>query len=180
MDFFAWNRIVGALLGAAIFALGARMSTEVLFRVEPPEHPAYIIEGVNELPSLAQTVATTETLLPDFASAIPAANIDHGESLAVPCAICHTWEEGGANAIGPNLYDIIGATKTNVDGYNYSPAFQSLRGVWSYTELFAFLEQPSTFVPGTMMGFPGISNEQDRLDLIAYMRSWSSNPAPLP
>ena len=180
MDFFTLNRIAGAVLGAALFALGARIGAEALFRVEPPEHPAYIVEGVDELPAAAQTAATPETPLPDFASAIPAANIDHGESLAAPCAICHNWEEGGADAIGPNLYDIVGATKTNVDEYNYSPAFQSLRGVWSYAELFAFLEQPSAFAPGTMMGFPGISDEQDRLDLIAFMRSWSTDPAPLP
>jgi cytochrome c len=66
------------------------------------------------------------------------------------------------------------------EGFNYSPAFQSLDGEWTYAELFAFLEQPSVFAPGTTMAFAGLPREQDRLDLIAYMRSWSANPAPLP
>jgi len=118
--------------------------------------------------------------LPDFARAIPEASIDNGEMIAAPCAVCHNWEDGGSNLIGPNLYDVVGSAKAEVAGFNYSPAFQSLEGDWTYAELFAFLEQPSIFAPGTIMAFAGLPRAQDRLDLIAYMRSWSANPAPLP
>ncbi|MEE8438515.1 MAG: c-type cytochrome, partial [Micropepsaceae bacterium] len=104
---------------------------------------------------------------------------DNGQMIAEPCAFCHNWEEGGGNLIGPNLYGVVEGAKASVEGFNYSPAFQTLNGAWTYAELFAFLEQPSLYAPGTIMAFAGISGEQDRLDLIAYMRSWSANPEPI-
>lgn len=180
MDFFTWNKIAGAALGAAMFALIAKLGADSLFEVEPLEHPAYIVEGAGELePSQAQAAAPVPEL-PDFSSAIPSANIENGQTLSAPCAICHNWEDGGGHLIGPNLYDVVGSEKGAAPGFNYSQAFQSLDGEWTYAELFVFLEQPAIFAPGTTMAFAGISNTQDRIDLIAYMRTWSADPAPLP
>jgi len=180
MDWFTLNKIAGAVLGAAMFVLIARLSADALFEVEPLEHPAYIVEGVGETEAPGAQAAAPVPELPDFSSAIPAASIDNGRTISAPCAICHNWEDGGGNSIGPNLYDVIGREKASEPGFNYSPALQGLGGEWSYAELFAFLEQPAVFAPGTTMAFAGLSNPQDRLDLIAYMRSWSADPAPLP
>lgn len=180
MDFFTWNKIAGAVLGTAMFILVAKIGAEALFEAAPPEHPAYIVEGIEDIEAPAEPAAAPDLALPDFARAIPAANIDNGETIAAPCAVCHNWDNGGGNMIGPNLYDVVGSEKANVAGFNYSPAFQGLDGEWTDAELFAFLEQPSVFAPGTTMAFAGLPREQDRLDLIAYMRNWSANPAPLP
>ncbi len=212
MDFFTWNRIAGTVLVTALYVVVLRIGAEALYHVEPPEQPAYIVEGLEDIsapadpaalatpaapaaaaapaataaPAAAATAAAPaapvpipEIELPDFASAISSANIANGQMIAEPCAFCHNWEEGDGNLIGPNLYGVVGGARASVEGFNYSPAFQSLNGVWTYAELFAFLEQPSLYAPGTLMAFAGISGEQDRLDLIAYMRSWSANPAPI-
>ena len=200
MYFFTWNKIAGAILGAALFVMLARFSAEALFQVEPPEHPGYIVEGLEEsAPPLAQTAragraptpepapapepvapaSPLEANLPDFARAIASASLNNGQMIAERCAPCHNWEDGGGNLIGPNLFAIVGSAKAGVEGFNYSLAFQTLGGDWSDAELFAFLEQPSIFSPGTFMAFAGLVGEQDRLDLIAYMRSWSNSPAPL-
>jgi cytochrome c len=204
---FTWNKIAGAVLGTALFIMLARFGAEALFHVEPLEHPGYIVEGLEEsAPSNAQSaraaptptaepdapvepvepapepVAPTsplETGLPDFASAIASASLSNGQMIAERCAPCHNWEEGDGNLIGPNLFAIVGSAKAGVEGFSYSPAFQTLAGNWSDAELFAFLEQPTIFAPGTFMAFAGLPNEQDRLDLIATMRSWSNDPAPL-
>ena len=180
MDHYAWNRIAGAALGAAMFVLVLKIGADGLFEVEPLEHPAYIVEGIGETETEDAQAAVPDSVLPDFSSAIPAADIDNGQTISAPCAICHNWDDEGGNLIGPNLYDIVGKEKGAAAGFTYSPAFQGLGGEWTYAELFAFLEQPSVFAPGTTMAFAGISSEQDRLDLIAYMRSWSTDPAPLP
>jgi len=180
MDSFTWNKIAGAVLGAALYVLVAKIGAEALFEAEPLEHPAYIVEGIEDTRVPVEPAASPDLALPDFARAIPAANIDNGRMIAAPCAVCHNWEDGGGNLIGPNLYGVVGSGKAMAEGFNYSPAFQSLDGEWTYAELFAFLEQPSVFAPGTTMAFAGLPREQDRLDLIAYMRSWSANPAPLP
>jgi len=200
---FTWNKIAGAILGAALFVMLARFSAEALFQVEPPEHPGYIVEGLEEsAPPTAQTARAgpapapepvapgapgapgaparlLEANLPDFARAIASASPSNGQMIAERCAPCHNWEDGAGNLIGPNLFAIVGSAKARVEGFGYSPAFQTMEGEWSYAELFAFLEQPSIFSPGTFMAFAGLVGEQDRLDLIAYMRSWSNSPAPL-
>nr|TFG52105.1 MAG: cytochrome c family protein [Hyphomicrobiales bacterium] len=180
MDMMHWNKIAGGVLIAALCVVAARLGAEALYRAEPPEYPAYIIEGADELPAPPVLETLPEDASPDFARAIPAANLEHGETLAAPCAICHNWTEGGASAISPNLFDVVGREKAGIAGFNYSQALQSLDGVWTYADLYAFLEQPSAFAPGTIMGFAGLPGEQDRLDLIALMRSWSATPAPLP
>ena len=180
MDFYSWNKIAGAVLGAAMFVLVLKIGSDTLFEVGPLEQPAYIVEGILEANTTEVTAVAPEAALPDFSLAIPEANFDNGETISAPCAICHNWEDGGGNSIGPNLYNVVGSEKASVAGFTYSPAFQTLGGEWTYAELFAFLEQPAVFAPGTTMAFAGISSEQDRLDLIAYMRSWSADPAPLP
>ncbi len=180
MDLITWNKIAGAVLGAAMFVVAARIGAEALFEAQPPEHPAYIVEGLEDVEAPTEPVVSPDLAPPDFASAIPAASIGNGQIIAAPCAVCHNWEDGGGNMIGPNLFAIVGSEKANVDGFNYSPAFQGLGGEWTFAELFAFLEQPAVFAPGTTMAFAGLPREQDRLDLIAYMRSWSASPAPLP
>jgi cytochrome c len=180
MDLIGLNKIAGGVLVAALFAVAAKMAAQAVYRAAPPEYPAYIVEGADELADRSAPLVPPENSEPNFARAIPAANADHGETVAAPCAICHNWMEGGANLVGPNLFDIIEREKASVPDFNYSPALQSLGGVWTYADLNAFLEQPSAFAPGTIMGFAGITGQQDRFDLIAFMRNWSLDPAPLP
>ncbi|MGY9105112.1 MAG: c-type cytochrome [Alphaproteobacteria bacterium] len=137
------------------------------------------VEATPELANPAAPVSPVESGLPDFARAIASANLTNGQMIAERCAPCHNWEQGGGNLIGPNLFAVVESAKASVENFSYSPAFQALEGDWNYAELFAFFEQPTLFAPGTFMAFAGLPDEQDRLDLIAYMRSWSNNPASL-
>jgi cytochrome c len=157
-----------------------RIASETIFEVEPLEEPAYLVEGVEEQAGPESAEPAPEPVLPDFAALVPAANIDNGQSVADRCALCHNWVAGGGALIGPNLYGIVGRAKAAEATFNYSPALRALGGEWSYADLFRFLEQPAVFVPGTTMAFAGLPREQDRLDLIAYMRTWADAPAPLP
>ncbi len=96
---------------------------------------------------------------------------------------CHTFEEGEANRVGPNLYNIVGGPKAHLDGFNYSSALQQ-RGeageTWGYEELDAFLEAPRDYIDGTTMAFAGVRDENARATIIAYLASLSENPPPLP
>ena len=180
MDSFTFNKIAGGVLGTALFVMVVKIGAEAVFHTEPPEEPAYVIEGVDEHEGPAVEEAEAETVLPDFTTAIPAANIANGETASAICGACHNWEAGGGALIGPPLYGVVGRAQASVDGFNYSPAFQGLNGEWTYDELFEFLAQPAVYAPGTTMAFAGVQREQDRIDLIAYMRTWADNPAPLP
>jgi cytochrome c len=111
---------------------------------------------------------------------IAAADPVAGQVFASQCTICHTLNEGGGAVIGPNLYDIVNAPIARTPGFNYSPAMAALGasgGTWSLELLDAFLRSPAITVIGTRMGSAGISNENDRANLIAWLRLQSPAPA---
>jgi cytochrome c len=118
--------------------------------------------------------------LPDFVSAIPAADVAAGKDIAQRCQQCHDMSKGGPNKIGPDLYGIIGRPRASHPGFSYSTAMTAKGGTWTYDELFRFLHSPSGYIPGTKMTFIGLPRAQDRLNLIAFMRSWADSPPPLP
>lgn len=96
------------------------------------------------------------------------------------CVACHSFNEGGRNGLGPNLYNVVGRQTAAHEGYTYSAALKGKGGEWSYDNLSAWLAKPSTYAPGTKMSFAGIADSKVRANVIAYMRTLSPTPAPLP
>ena len=89
--------------------------------------------------------------------------------------------KGEPNRVGPNLYNIVGDERgKGKNGFNFSSAMKAKGGDWTYDELNKFLTNPREYIPGTAMTFAGISNDQQRADVIAYLRTLSDNPKPLP
>ena len=182
MDSFEWNKIIGSVLAAVLFIVAVSLASQAIYYAPPPAKPAYVVPGVVASTSPAgatQTPATAEPM-PDFAAAIPMANAMNGAMIAERCAACHDWTKGGPNKIGPNLYGVIGRPRASHPGFDYSPAMKAKGGSWTYADLFAFLKQPQLFVPGTKMTFGGLPKVQDRLDVIAFLRTQADMPASLP
>jgi len=118
-----------------------------------------------------------------LADRIADADIGDGELLATRCAGCHAFEPGGETLVGPNLYEVVGATVGRTQGFAYSLAFQSMNVVgaeWTYTRLDSFLKNPQNEIPGTRMGFGGIEDNDQRAAIIAYLRTLSDDPLPPP
>jgi cytochrome c2 len=107
------------------------------------------------------------------------ADVDAGAKSARKCAACHSFEEGGANKIGPPLWGVIGRDVAALD-FAYSDALSEKEGAWDYQALDAFLAEPREWAPGTKMAFAGIREPEERADVILYLRSLSNEPAPLP
>jgi cytochrome c len=117
----------------------------------------------------------------DLAALLAAADPAQGQTVAKKCAACHNFEKGGPNKVGPNLWDIVGAKHAHKGDYSYSDAIKGMADKeWSYAELDAFLTAPKAYAPGTKMTFPGIKKPEDRAAVIAYLRSLSDSPKPLP
>jgi cytochrome c len=112
---------------------------------------------------------------------LASANVDDGKSRARICNACHTFEKGGPNRIGPNLYGIVGEPiAENHNGYAFSSALSAHKGEkWTVDELNKWLAKPANFARGTRMTFAGFANVKDRADVIAYLNSLSDSPKPL-
>lgn len=105
---------------------------------------------------------------------LASADAVRGEAAVAKCISCHTFNEGGMNGVGPNLYGVIGRDIASRNDFTYSTALSEAAGEWDFAQLDRLLARPNAFAPGTKMSFPGLSNAQERADIIAYLNLWGS------
>jgi cytochrome c len=180
MDSFEWNKIAGAVLGSLIFIFVVRLVAEHVYEAEKPEKAAYVVEGVVEEGATGGATTSAAEVIPDWGTVLPAADVNAGKAVSQRCLQCHTLDKGGANKIGPNIYGIVEKTRATHEGFAYSGAMKEKGGNWTYDELFHFLRSPGSYIPGTKMSFAGLRNAQDRVNLIAFLRSNADSPAAIP
>lgn len=176
MDGFELNKIAGAILLAGVIAMLTGFVSRILIPEPHMEESIIVASGAEAEADSATAEAEPQSILPILASA----SVEEGQKVARKCAACHTFEQGGPNRVGPNLWNVVGAEKAHLDNYSYSTAMAEAEGEWTYEELDAFLANPRTALPGTKMAFAGLNRVEERADMIAYMRSLSDDPVPLP
>ena len=89
------------------------------------------------------------------------------------CISCHSFDKGGANKVGPNLWNIVNSRIGQKQGFAYSKTFQKAEGVWSVDRLFEYLKSPGRYMPGTKMSFAGLRKPKDIADVVAYLKEKS-------
>jgi len=179
MDSMDVNKGIAAILIAGIaFFITGTIGT-ILVHTKPLDKPVLNIAVADAAP--AGKDAGGPVVLPPIAPLLAKADVAVGESTSKKlCSQCHTFVEGGKNGVGPNLYGSVGAPHGHVAGFNYSNALKAKAGPWTFEELNSWLFKPSAYVTGTRMAFAGIKDEQSRANVIAYLRTLSKNPVPLP
>lgn len=131
-------------------------------------------------PTSARAAPAAPVIVVPFPNLLAEADLDRGQVVAKKCLSCHTFNNGGKDSTGPNLWNIVGNDRARNPSFKYSPAMAGFGGAWSLESLDEYLRKPGKFVKGTRMAFSGIRKSQDRANLIAYMRSQSDSPVPLP
>jgi cytochrome c len=178
MNSFELNKILGAVLGTCLIVLALNIGANALFSPQAPAKPGFEIavakhEGAGE--------AAAKQEVEPLPARLAKANLDRGKTISKQCQACHTFEKGGPNRVGPNLYGIVGDERgKDRGGFNFSAAMKAKGGKWTFDELDKFLTNPREYIPGTAMTFAGISNPQQRADVIAFLDTLADSPVPLP
>lgn len=172
-----FNKIFAAVLVAGIVAMFSGFIAKQLTAPHHLEEDAFPIEGVETVGGGAKVEKMAEPILAMLATA----DIERGQKISKACAACHSFDNGGSNGVGPNLYNVVGAKKQAHAGFTYSGVLNA-QGVneWNYLALNKFLWKPKNYAPGTKMNYVGIAKPEDRAALIAWLRTLSTSPKPLP
>ncbi len=177
-DSFELNKLAAAGLLALLIGMICAKISDALVEPEQIAKSVYIVQGLEVVATAGGAPAKEgpEPIEPFLAKS----DIERGKVVAKKCAACHTFNKGDPNRIGPNLYAIVGSKVAEVAGYSFSKAMSGLGGVWSIDRLSDYLYKPAAYVKGTKMSFAGLTNPQERADVIAYLNSLSDSPQPLP
>ena len=189
------NKIFGALLATALGVFALQTLSSIVF--------SHGSEGAHHGDEHAETASMSEQMCEKFAYCVEVADaggagaeeeevFDLGLLLASAdvargertfkgkCATCHTIDQGGSNGTGPNLHNVVGADKGHHDAFAYSAAMESTPGEWTYEALNEWLYNPSAYIRGTTMSFAGLRRDDDRVNVIAYLASNTTNPPAFP
>lgn len=177
MNSLEGNKIVAAILVALLFGKISGIIGHALVHPEKIDKNVFVVEGVPQSASESTTASTPEPqpIEPLLANASP----ERGKEIAKKCLQCHTFDKGGPNKVGPNLWNVVGAKHGHLPGFSYSSGLLAKTGVWDLKALNEFLYKPRAYIPGTKMSFVGLGKAQERADIIAYLMTCHDQPLPL-
>jgi len=180
MSSFEFNKLAAGILVALIVWMVTGIVAEELVPSENPAKDAYTIAAAAPAAASPEAAApAAEKPAPIPADLFAKADATAGEAIAKKCAVCHTFDKGGPNRVGPNLYGVIGRPRASADGFTYSDAVKKLGGNWTPQEIAAFIFNPKAYAPGTKMTFIGLPKPEERADVLAFLNKQSDKPVDL-
>lgn len=179
MKYYRLNQIAMAVLGALLLFFGAKTIINIAYEEHEPEKPGLEVAGTEEKPGGGEAQPGGGA---ELATLLASASPEKGAEIAKKCAICHSFDKGGPNMIGPDLYGVLGRKIASHEGYEYSDALKAKSSeTWDYEKINHMIESPNTFAPGTKMAlFPGLPDAKQRADVLAFLRTKNDNPPALP
>ncbi|MEO9968747.1 MAG: c-type cytochrome [Hyphomonadaceae bacterium] len=195
MGELGFNKFFGALLATLLLILGLNEASNMLFSSGGGHHGGHHYDSQNEwaadkfhgyrieIAEAASGGSDEPEDLFDLGLMLANADVAAGERAMRQCAQCHTWDDGGANGTGPNLYNIMSADIAAGAGFAYSGALSGVDGDWTYEAMNEWLTNPGAFARGNKMSFAGLRSprkDAERVNIIAYLASVSPNAAAFP
>ena len=176
MDSYRTNKILGLVLGSALFLQTIHIVDAMFLPSKEVAKPGSETAVKEAAVKEEQPAAGGQAL----DSLLASASAERGAQIAKQCQICHNVEEGKGPKIGPDLYGVVGRPVASQPGFSYTAALKAKGGKWTFAELNKWITNPRVDVPGTSMTFAGLSRDKQRADVIAYLVTLSKNPVPLP
>ena len=172
------NKLLGALLFVAFVILFSSNAVNIIYESKTGSLAHVSDDGDGS------DIATNGDIQPsakapivfDIPALMKVADAVAGEKIAAKCTSCHSFNKGGANKIGPNLYGIIGNKIAHAEGFTYSSAVKNHGGIWDYDSLFHWIHNPKEFIPGNRMAYGGVKNETEIANLVAYLQKMHDSP----
>ena len=162
MDSFEINKILAAILMVALLVIGIGKLSDVIFYVEKPEKPGYVVEVEQAVAAVSETSSETSEDRVDIVALMALGDLATGEKVFKKCSACHSIVKGGKNNIGPALYNVVGRQVGAIEDYKYSKALSTYGKEWTFEELNGYLIRPAKWIKGTKMAFAGLRKEKDR------------------
>ncbi len=181
MDSFTLNKIAGAVLASLLLMVGLRTGIELFYpkgTANLSKGPIHIVDVAPEK-AAAPAPAQAEAQDPPVATLLASANAGAGETAMKQCSTCHSWNKGGANKVGPNLWGVVDREIGKEPGFSYSSAVAGKGGKWTFGNLYEWIKNPKAFIPGNKMAFGGVKDAKERANIIAYLDKQADNPVPL-
>jgi len=173
------NKIIVSILLALILIVGINKIANVIYSVEKPEKSAYQVASVSNTSNTATETNSENKSGGDIMALFASVNISDGEKIFKKCAACHSIAKGGANKIGPALYNVLGRQAGSLADYKFSKGMIAYGKKWTPQEMDGFLENPKGWVKGTKMSYAGLKNPKERAALILFLNKNTDNPLSL-
>lgn len=123
------------------------------------------------------TIALHFAALSIGATSAMAGDAAAGEKVFNKCKACHQVGEKAKNRVGPVLNGVVGRVAGSAEGFKYSDALSDSGMTWNETTLATFLADPKAAVPGNKMAFPGLREDHDIANVIAFLASHNADGA---
>jgi len=176
MDSFEINKIITAVLLVVLVVFGIGKISDLIFEVKKPDIAGYKVE-INVEATTAQASSESQV---DISALLAMGEVEHGKKVFKKCAACHSVNQGGANKIGPKLWNVMFRPVAAINDYKYSKALSNYKKEWNWEEMNGFLIKPSSWIKGNKMGFAGLKEEKDRASVILYLNQNGDSPRALP